>query len=253
MRASSSVSSSGRVRELVALDADLALVELARALHRYPLAQGHRERAGEEAGHARHEDLALAHAGARHAHHEAVDRQEPVVGAEGARPQGVAARAVPALEAGDLAPGQAPSRLFPGEDAEDAGVGPLLAGHPDAHRVALAVVAARRGGLDARDGADHRLGSVAGGEAGGHPRLEGGAEGGDARPGFLEPLLPEGDVPELGLGQLAVQFRQAGVGLDLGEAPVEEYRVALAAQVGAQSLDVVVLHGFEDNGGGILM
>ena len=47
--------------------------------------------------------LPLSHARAGHAHDEAVDRKEPVVGAQGAGPERVAARAMPALEAGHVA------------------------------------------------------------------------------------------------------------------------------------------------------
>ena len=83
----------GDLVQLALLDLKLIGIEFARALHRQPLAQRHRKRAGQQPGDAGQQDRLGPHAGARHAHHQAEDRDQAVVGAQDAGAQRVAAAA----------------------------------------------------------------------------------------------------------------------------------------------------------------
>ena len=88
--------------ELRLLDLDLVLEELARALHREPLAERHRARAGQEPGESGDQDRAPGELGAGDAHDQREVRHQPVVGAEHRGAQGVAARrAMAPLELGE--------------------------------------------------------------------------------------------------------------------------------------------------------
>src|SRR6185503_3625686 len=82
--------------ELLALDGDLPRVELARALHREPLAERHRERSRQKARQSRDRDRARITTRAGNPHHQAEVRHKPVVDAEHGGPKRVAAgRTVP--------------------------------------------------------------------------------------------------------------------------------------------------------------
>ncbi len=208
----------------------LVLVQLARALHRQPLAQGHGEGPGEQAGHAGDEDVVGGQFGAGHAHDQAEVGDQPVVGAEDGGAQGVAAHgAVAALQTRDqrpLRPGGARARQL----REHALVAALLGGHAGLFGLGLVGVKLGALGLSADQGGQHPLGP----QPARHPHEHAGAPIRTQRghgPSLLAELLaPELGVLLLDVGQVGVDARQVGVGLGVGEGAVDVAAVDFVLQ-----------------------
>ena len=102
MSVSSSSSSSGTISSSSRSTLTWWAIQLAGALDRKPLPDGHRQRAGEHPGEAGDQDGVAALRRPGHAHGDAQVRDEAVVGAQDGRPQLIAAAAaMAALDAGD--------------------------------------------------------------------------------------------------------------------------------------------------------
>jgi len=81
-----------RVDNLLALDSDLVGIQLARALHRKPFPQRHRNRAGQQASQPGDQDLLAGKRRSGDTHHQAQVGNQAVIGAQHCRAQSIAAR-----------------------------------------------------------------------------------------------------------------------------------------------------------------
>ncbi len=150
----------GHVLELLALDGELALVQLALRRHRQPLATRHGERPGEEADQPDQHHEAPVVGPARRAGDEAQVRDQAVVEAEDGRPQPTAgARPVAHLGAADLA-----ALALAGHGGQRLGVQRLLVGHQGGGRGEASVALGVRGLLAQHD-RQHRVGTEPSGQA----------------------------------------------------------------------------------------
>src|SRR6266568_3339386 len=87
--------------QFLSLDLDLAHIQFARALHREPLPNGHRKRAGERTSQASEQDGMPGQVSSGHAHHQAEIGGKTIAGSQHCCPQGIATAgtAVTPLEA----------------------------------------------------------------------------------------------------------------------------------------------------------
>ena len=135
----------GDVLQFALLDADLVVVEFARALHRNPLAQRHRSRARHQPGQARDQDRVTGLLRPGDAHNQAEIGEQAVVRAEDGGAQGVPGDgAMATFETGDGAAAHARSA---GDGLEQALVRAFFGGHGCGFGVRLRVVAAAVGGF----------------------------------------------------------------------------------------------------------
>jgi len=103
--------------EFGALARQVGLLGVGLRMHRHVLAGGHRHRASGQAGHAGHDDAAVAGVGRRHAHDQAGGGNDAVVGTENRSTQPSDARDAMAF---DVAPGGAFHRALRDGSREDA-------------------------------------------------------------------------------------------------------------------------------------
>ena len=219
------------------LERDLALEQLALALHRDVLAGGHAERAGEQARDSGEQDEVVRRRRltrrADHAHHEREVADQSVADPEDDRPEGAgSAGSVPPFSSRDVALGLVVRIL---ELLPDLGVLALVGGNRlDLGRCVLAFVDLLLVPLQGRDQIADRLCPEHAGEEDDHrhPRPGSGRGRRDVDTGLAQLRRPDLGVAPLVSRDPPERARPMSILLDRGQRVVEKDRVALEAQVG---------------------